>query len=219
LTAVAKMSLNVALLPMIIETIVVGRYATNCYIVASETSRRGIIIDPGAQAGAILDAVEQSGISISLITLTHRHIDHLAALRTVKRKTGAEFVTFDTKDISRWVRMFMPPPFSSLWLPHPDLRLKEGDTIDIDDLHFTVLHTPGHSPDGISLLGHGVVFTGDALFKGVIGRTDLPAASYRQLVHSINDKLLILPDDTVVYPGHGSQTTIGQERKNNPFLR
>jgi len=204
---------------MIIETVIVGRYATNCYIVASETTRRGIIIDPGAQAGAILDAVEQSGISISLITLTHRHIDHLVALRTVKRKTGAEFAAFDTKDTSWWIRMFMPPPLSKLWLPYLNLRLKEGDTIDINDLHFTVLHTPGHSPDGISLLGHGVVFTGDALFKGVIGRTNLPAASYRQLMNSINNKLLTLPDDTVVYPGHGPQTTIGQERKSNPFLR
>ena len=103
-------------------------------------------------------------------------------------------------------------------LPKPDRLLKDGDTIDIDDLHFTVLYTPGHSPDGISIYGHGTVFTGDALFNYGIGRTDFPGCSYDQLMESIQNKLMTLPDNTVVYPGHGPSSTIGNERRGNPFL-
>jgi len=103
-------------------------------------------------------------------------------------------------------------------LPKPDKLLKDGDKIDIDGLHFTVLHTPGHSPDGISLYGHGIVFTGDALFNYGIGRTDFPGCSYDQLMDSIQNKLMTLPDETIVYPGHGPSTTIGEERRDNPFL-
>ena len=103
-------------------------------------------------------------------------------------------------------------------LPKPDKLLKDGDTIDIDNLCFTVLHTPGHSPGGISLYGHGIVFSGDTLFNYGIGRTDFPGCSHNQLMHSIQNKLMTLPDNTVVYPGHGPSTTIGEERRGNPFL-
>jgi glyoxylase-like metal-dependent hydrolase (beta-lactamase superfamily II) len=103
-------------------------------------------------------------------------------------------------------------------LPKPDRLLKDGDTIDIDGLHFTVLHTPGHSPGGISLYGHEIVFTGDALFNYGIGRTDFPGCSYDQLMASIQNKLMTLPDETIAYPGHGPSTTIGEERRGNPFL-
>jgi glyoxylase-like metal-dependent hydrolase (beta-lactamase superfamily II) len=103
-------------------------------------------------------------------------------------------------------------------LPKPDILLKDGEAIEVGDLSFTVLHTPGHSPGGISLYGHGMVFVGDTLFNFSIGRTDFPGCSHQQLIESINSKLLTLPDETIVYPGHGPQTTIRAERQHNPFL-
>ena len=218
LTVVAKACLNSVLSLMIIETIAVGfpAFPTNCYIVSSEVTRRGMIIDPGANPEVIMNTLKQLDIKALLIVITHRHVDHFGALRVVKTETGAEFAAFDTTNIS-WRADALLRPFLSFWLP-PDRLLKDRDTIDIDELHFSVLHTPGHSPDGISLFGHGVVFT-CVLRKDRISKTDIPGGNYKQLMNSINNKLLTLPDDTVVYPDHGSQTTIGQERKNNLFIR
>ena len=218
LTGGAKECLNPVLLVMIIESIAVGfpAFPTNCYIVSSEVTRGGMIIDPGANPEVIITTLKQMDIKALLIVVTHRHVDHFGALRVVKTETGAEFAAFDTTNIGGWTGALLLP-FLSFWLP-PDRLLKDGDTIDIDGLHFSVLHTPGHSPDGISLFGHGAVFT-CILRKGRIGKTDIPGGDYKQLMSSINNKLLTLPDDTVVYPDHGSQTTIGQERKNNPFIR
>lgn len=209
---------------MIIETLVVGHFATNCYIVASEATKRGMIIDPGGGAKDILEAVERLGVSVSLIVLTHRHVDHFIALKAVKERTRAEFAAFDAESVETVprgpIQIMKGLVFTPFRLPiKPDRLLKEGDVINIDDLHFSVLYTPGHSQDSISLLGHGVVFSGDTLFNLGIGRTDFPGCSYRQLIDSIGEKLLVLPDDTVVYPGHGPSTTIGEERKDNPFLR
>jgi glyoxylase-like metal-dependent hydrolase (beta-lactamase superfamily II) len=205
---------------MILETLVVGPFASNCYIVGSESSKRGIIIDPGAEANVILNTVEKLGLTIPLIVATHTHIDHVGALVPVKDRTGAEFALQGTAKgpgvLSQMLSSMAGGSMSQL--PKPDRLLKDGDTIDVDDLHFTVLHTPGHSPDGISLYGHGIVFTGDALFNYGIGRTDFPGCSYDQLMESIQNKLMTLPDDTAIYPGHGPSSTIGEEKKGNPFL-
>ncbi|MFC2050284.1 MBL fold metallo-hydrolase [Chloroflexota bacterium] len=205
---------------MILETLVVGPFASNCYIVGSESSKRGIIIDPGAEANVILETAKGLGLTISLIVVTHTHIDHVGALTPVKDGTGAEFALHGAETgpgvLSRMLSSMAGGSMSQL--PKPDRLLQDGDTIDIDDLNFTVLHTPGHSPDGISLYGHEIVFTGDALFNYGIGRTDFPGCSYDQLMESIQNKLMTLPDETVVYPGHGPSSTIGEERKGNPFL-
>jgi hydroxyacylglutathione hydrolase len=208
---------------LIIDCLAVGPFATNCYIVGSEETKHGIIIDPGDDAAAILGRVADLGLDIKMLVLTHGHIDHVGALKAVKEATDAEMAIHadDAKSL-RGLRgvlqsiivpgLFYPLP------PPPERLLRDGDSLDVGGLHFEVLHTPGHTPGGICLLGEGVVFSGDTLFNYGIGRTDLPGGSYHRLVESIRSRLLALPDDTVVYPGHGPETTIGAERAGNPFL-
>jgi len=209
---------------MIVKTLEVGPFMSNCYIVGSEETKKGMIIDPGASPSVILKAVQDQGLEIILIVATHNHTDHISAAGAVKEATGAEFAAHEadanfglpsgvTKMLEDMTGTRYDPP------PAPDRLLSGGDIIEVGDLKFTVLHTPGHTPGGISLLGHGVVFTGDALFNFGIGRTDMPGGSTSQLMNSILTKLMILPETTVVYPGHGPTTTIGREHTGNPFLR
>jgi hydroxyacylglutathione hydrolase len=205
---------------VIVRKLVLGPFATNCYIVGSEAIKQGTIIDPADEARLILSQVESLELDIKLIVLTHGHLDHIGALKEVREAIGAE-VAIHGDDVSllqdhslgALFGLFYPTPSP------PDRLLKDGDSLDIGDLHFRVLHTPGHSPGGICLLGHGVVFSGDALFNYGIGRTDFPGGSYSQLMNSIHSKLMVLPDDTIIYPGHGPDSTIGTERQGNPFLR
>jgi glyoxylase-like metal-dependent hydrolase (beta-lactamase superfamily II) len=207
---------------MILKTLVVGPFGTNCYVVGAKVGGPGLIIDPGADARQILAAVNDSRLKISLIVITHAHIDHIGALSQVKEATGADFAIHEAEakgGMGMFSRMlstmtggsFSPPP-------KPERLLKDGDSIDIGDLKFKVLYTPGHSPGGISLYGNGVLFSGDTLFNYGIGRTDFPGCSYEQIMDSINNKLMILPDETLVYPGHGPATKIGEEKRGNPFL-
>jgi len=205
---------------VIVEKLVVGPFASNCYIVGSQSNKEGMIIDPGDEAKQILKRVKDLGLDIKFIALTHGHIDHTGALKEVKEATGAEVAVHgdDAKSLNNQLvaiafGLSYPAP------PPPDRLLKGGDSIDVGDLHFEVLHTPGHTPGGICLLGEGVVFSGDTLFNYGVGRTDLPGGSSSQLMNSIQTKLMTLPDNTIVYPGHGSDTTIGAERRGNPFLR
>jgi len=207
---------------VIVEKLVVGPYASNCYIVGSQSNKDGMIIDPGDEAKRILKKVKGLKLDIKLIVLTHGHIDHTGALKEVKEATGAE-VTVHTDDAQSLGRggslvSVLMPGLSYPTPPPPDRLLKDGDSIDIGDLHFLVLHTPGHTSGGICLLGEGVVFSGDTLFNYGIGRTDLPGGNYSQIMNSLQTKLMTLPDDTIVYPGHGPRTTIGAEREGNPFL-
>jgi glyoxylase-like metal-dependent hydrolase (beta-lactamase superfamily II) len=207
---------------MILKTMVVGPFASNCYIVGSESSKHGIIIDPGAEAKLILSTVNDLGMTVSLILVTHAHIDHIGALAPVKEGTGAKFAIHEAEaaaGLGMFSRMLSSMTGGSFTQPpKPDRLLKDGDTIDVDGLKFTVLHTPGHSPGGISLYGHGILFSGDTLFNCGIGRTDFPGCSYEQIMDSIKNKLMTLPDETIVYPGHGPATAIGKEKRGNPFL-
>jgi hydroxyacylglutathione hydrolase len=204
---------------LIVRKLVVGPIASNCYIVGSEATKEAMVIDPGADAGDILGAAEKLGLTIKLIVLTHRHPDHVGAAARVKEATGASVAAHAemAKYLPQSPSYIYEPPYEAA--PYPDRILKGGDSIDLGDLHFTVLHTPGHTPCGISLVGEGVVFTGDTLFNYGIGRYDLIDADYHQLMDSIHTKLLVLPDDTIVYPGHGPDSTIGTERRANPFLK
>jgi len=205
-----------------VKTLVVGSFAANCYVVGSSSTMKGMIIDPGAEAATILRTVQQMGLSVSLIVITHAHIDHVGAVRAVTEKTHAQFAIHEAEKgllLTAPMRMLTSLGLTPIKSPpQPDRLLKDSDRIDIDDLHFEVLHTPGHSSGGICLLGHGVVFSGDTLFKLGIGRTDFPGCSHERLIKSIHDKLMVLPDETIVYPGHGPPTTIGDERRGNPFL-
>ncbi len=208
---------------MIIERLVVGPFAANCYIVGSPATLQGIIIDPGGEAATILTTVQQTGLSVAIIVVTHAHIDHVGALREVQKSTNAQFAIHEAEKgllLSAPMRTLTSLAISPVKSPpQPDRLLKDGDLIDSGDLRFEVLHTPGHSSGGICLSGHGVVFSGDTLFNSGIGRTDFPGMSHERLINSIWEKLMVLPDETVVYPGHGPPTTIGDERRANPFLQ
>lgn len=207
---------------MIIEPMAVGPLQTNCYIVGDEASGEGIVIDPGGDAAMILDAVRRLKLKIKLVVNTHGHFDHIMANQEVVEATAAPLaihpddaamLTNPLRSFSFFAGSFRPGPAATV-------SLTEGSTIEIRSVKLQVLHTPGHSPGSISLwcAEQKVVFSGDALFNMGIGRTDFPGGSMRILLQSIRDKLFTLPDDTVVYSGHGPQTTIGFERKHNPFL-
>lgn len=195
--------------------------AENAYIVGSKESGECILIDPGAQADLILREVEEAGLRVVLIVNTHGHGDHNGAVKEIKARTSAEFrihqadVRVMAASMS-WAPMMipgyeMPPP--------PDGFLSDGDELRVGGVTLRVLETPGHTPGSVCFYGEGVVFTGDTLFKGSIGRFDLDGGNGPLLLESIESRLLTLPDETVVMPGHGEGSTIGDERLSNPFLR
>ena len=205
---------------VIIEKLEVGPLAVNCYLVGDEASRTGMIIDPGAESAAIRKRVKALGFDIKFIVLTHGHFDHVGALKELKEATRAE-IAIHTDDaqslpfgntLGAAFGFSFPPP------PAPDRLLEQGDSFELGRQRLRVLHTPGHTPGGICLLGEGIVFTGDTLFYASVGRADLPGGNSKQLIDSINKKLMVLSDNTTVYPGHGPESTIGQERRSNPFL-
>jgi hydroxyacylglutathione hydrolase len=207
---------------MILQMLTVGPFASNCYIVGSEKTKEGIIVDPGADAETIISEVRKLELKITMIIATHAHADHMGALSEVKKALKAPFALHAEDatalpEVGKYLPMLlgieMPP------LPPPDKLLNEGDIIKVGELSFKVLHTPGHSPGGISLAGNGVVFSGDTLFNYGIGRTDFPGCSYDALMNSIRTKLMTLPDKTIVLSGHGPETTIGIERRSNPWAR
>jgi len=197
---------------MIVKMVEVGGFGCNCYVVGSEKTKDGMIIDPGGDAPAILQTVKSLGLKTKLIVVTHTHPDHIGAVSQVKQATGAPvaMVASDGRGM-RGSNFGFPPPT-------PDMALKGGETLEIGELKFAVLFTPGHHPGEICLYGHGVAFVGDVLFQGSIGRYDFPNADFDALMDSLKTKLMVLPDETIVCPGHGPTTSIGQERKYNPFL-
>jgi len=203
---------------LILRKLVLGELETNCYIVGSESTKEGMIIDPADEAGIILEAVKSLGLNIKYIVLTHSHPDHFAALAEVKKATSAQVLVHRADaDI-----LEMPPVvFFGATYPQPppaDKQLEDGDTIEVGELKFKVIHTPGHTPGGICLLVDGILFSGDTLFNQGIGRTDFPGGSMEKLMDSLHKKVLTLPDKTIVHSGHGPATTIGDEKRMNPFL-
>ena len=204
---------------LIIKRLVVGSLSANCFIVGKEAAE-GMVIDPGGNGEEICRAIADSGLDIKIIVLTHGHSDHIAALYDIQDRTGAEVaIHINDADFLEGRGSFSSQFGISYKTPHPpDRLLREGDEIEIGGISFKVLHTPGHTPGSICLLTAGKVFTGDTLFRRGIGTTLMPGSSRSQLINSIHTRLMVLPDDTVIYPGHGRETTIGAERRDNPYV-
>jgi len=205
--------------PIVIR-LVVSSLSANCFIVGRPSTGVGVVFDPGGNSQEICRAIDDSGLDIKVIILTHGHSDHIAALRDVQDKTNAE-VAIHTADADFLEgRGSYSSQFGiSYRTPHPpDRLLREGDKIDVGNISFTVIHTPGHTPGSICLLTDFGIFTGDTIFRRGIGTTLMSGSSRPQLLDSIRKKLMTLPDDTIIYPGHGRETTIGAERRDNPYV-
>jgi hydroxyacylglutathione hydrolase len=197
-----------------------GQFAENCYLVADRRSREAVIIDPGEEPAMFLAELDTRAWTLRAIWLTHAHIDHILGVGAVKRATGAPIhlhpldrPIYDAlPQFGGWVGMQLDPP------PPPDVDLTPGKPVRVGRFEFDVRFTPGHSPGSVSFVGHDMVFGGDVLFNGSVGRTDLPGGDPGTLMSSIQSQFLSLPDSTVVHSGHGPATTIGVERLTNPFL-
>ena len=206
---------------MILDGFPVGPVGANCYIFGDESTGDVFVIDPGDEPDRILDTLRKRGVRAAAIVNTHGHFDHVQGVDAVRRATGAPFWIHEAeRDVlahspARAKLMFgidLPPS------PVPDRWLREGDRLQVGALALIVRHTPGHSPGGVCLLGDGLAFVGDTLFAGSIGRTDIPGGDLDTLLASIARVLLPLPEETICYPGHGPDTSMGEEKRTNPFL-
>jgi hydroxyacylglutathione hydrolase len=206
---------------MKIVTIPNGVFAENCYLIVDEEAKQCAVVDPGEEAGLILHKIAETGATPVGIWLTHAHLDHVVGVARTAQETGApvwlhpgDRPLYDAVPQQAGAFGLVPPAE----LPAPNRDLAHGAELSVGVLRFEVRHAPGHSPGSVCFVGHGVAFVGDVLFAGSIGRTDLPGGDFETLITSIERELLSLPDDTIVYSGHGPETTIGRERRANPFL-
>ncbi|HVF53098.1 MAG TPA: MBL fold metallo-hydrolase [Actinomycetota bacterium] len=205
----------------VFEHLMVGPLGCNCYIVGDAATAQAIVIDPGGDVDTIAESIVARGLTVTAIVATHAHFDHVLAAERLKEITGAPFhLHGDDKPLLEWmqdsVRLFLgaesgPPP-------EVDTAAREGDMLIAGSTKLEVVHTPGHSPGSISLIGDGAIFSGDTLFAGSIGRTDLPGGDTDLLLDAVRTKLFTFGDDIPVYPGHGPATTIGREKATNPFV-
>jgi hydroxyacylglutathione hydrolase len=207
---------------MIQKGLTVGLLEVNCYILGDEETKEAVVIDPGGDEDEILDALNHNKFQLKLIIDTHGHFDHVDANQPLKDATGARIAIHEAD-----AQMLAQPSAEAMFftgnrvrLSQPDILLKEGDVLTFGPYRLRVLHTPGHTPGGISLVleDHTYVYVGDLLFAGSIGRTDFPGGSFDALINAVRTKIFPLGDNYTVYPGHGPVTTVGQERKYNPFF-
>ena len=202
-----------------VQTITVGAFQENCYLLVDDRANRAVIVDPGSEGDRLIDAVERSGATLEAIWITHAHVDHVGAVASIKRKWDVPIYLHPLdrrlyEAASRQAEVYgvpfeQPPP--------PDREFSDGQRVKVGEREMTVMHAPGHAPGHVVIHGDGIALVGDCLFAGSIGRTDLPFSNPPQLSATL-EKLAALPPDTVVYPGHGVETTIGEERISNPFL-
>jgi len=203
-----------------IERIIVGALEENAWIVSVNDQKQAMCIDPGAEAERINAVAAEAGLDITKILLTHCHWDHINAVGELKKMTGAEvychradlFLYQKSAEQALWMGGSAEP------LPPVDHFIDDSDTVEEGAVSLQVMHTPGHSPGGVCYLSDNICFVGDTVFAQSIGRSDLPGGNHEQLLHSINTRILTLPDSTTLYPGHGPATTVGDERELNPFL-
>jgi len=205
---------------VIIKTLAVGPIMANCFILGCEQTLEAAVIDPGDDADRILRALAESKLTVKMIINTHGHFDHVGANKRMKEVTGAPLMIhpLDAPMLDQLSRSASAWGLAADNSPAPDRMLDEGDTITFGRITLTVIHTPGHTPGGISLYTDPHLFVGDTLFAGSIGRTDFPGGSFESLKQSIQQKLFVLEDDVTVHTGHGPATTIGEERRFNPFV-
>lgn len=205
---------------MILKTLAIGELGTNCYIIGCEETKVGAIIDPGAKGDYLVRVIQSMDLKIEYIINTHGHIDHIGANNIVKEATGAKLLihhldapmlTDSTMNLASFLGV-------NALLSKPDQILENGDIIKVGKLELEVIHTPGHTLGGICLKVGQEIFTGDTLFAGSVGRTDLPGGNSSTLIQSIEEKLMVFDDKITIYPGHGPSSTIGDERRSNPFL-
>jgi glyoxylase-like metal-dependent hydrolase (beta-lactamase superfamily II) len=207
---------------MIFETVVVGPLGVNCYILGCPETKEGIVVDPGAEPERIMAAVNRLGLRITRVVNTHGHFDHVGGNRRLLEATGAKLLIHeaDAPFLSRAAASAATYGLSTDDSPPPDQHLSDGEELAFGTIRLKVLHTPGHTPGGCCLYLEqaGMVITGDTLFADSVGRTDFPGSSHEALVAGIRAKLFPLPEETVVHPGHGPATTIGREKRHNPYL-
>ena len=206
---------------MIIKNIVVGPLEVNCYILGCEDTKEAAIIDPGDNADEIISNIEKEGLNPKFIINTHAHFDHIGGVKAIQDHFKIDFILhegdlFLVENASEQATAFGLKPISK---PEVNKNVTNGEKVILGNKFITVIHTPGHSPGGVCYYSGNNVFVGDTLFAGSIGRTDLPGGSYDTLINSIKENLFPLGDSTIVYPGHGPSTTIGNEKKHNPFLK
>ncbi len=207
--------------PLQVLALEVGPLAENTYIVGHVASGKAVVIDPGDEADEILRRIAGHGWILDKILLTHGHLDHVGAVAPLKERTGASIhIHPDDVDLMRTagrqgamfgLRIPTPPP--------PDVLVREGDTVSLGgDVAFRVLHTPGHTPGHVTYLSGDLAFVGDLIFQGSIGRTDLPGGSLDDLLRAVREKIFTLPGETTLFSGHGPATTVGDEKRGNPFF-
>ncbi|MBI2409231.1 MAG: MBL fold metallo-hydrolase [Gemmatimonadetes bacterium] len=204
---------------MFVRALTVGPFQENCYLVADESTGDAVLVDPGDEGARLLVAVAEGGFTLRALWITHAHIDHIGGIAAVKRVHNVP-VYLHPADRPLYDRVVEQGRKYGLQIdapPPPDVDLSDGDTVTVGALRFDVMHVPGHAPGHVAFVGHGVVFGGDCLFAGSIGRTDLPLSDPRALEKSLQ-RFAALPPETEVYPGHGPTTTIGEENQTNPFL-
>lgn len=202
-----------------VQTLTVGAFQENCYLVVDSRSGKAVIVDPGGEGERLVEAVDKSGATLEAVWITHAHVDHVGAIASIKQRWDVPVYLHPLdrrlyEAAGRQAQVYgvqfeEPPP--------PDREFADGQQLKVGDVALSVMHAPGHSPGHVVIHGDGIALVGDCLFAGSIGRTDLPFSSPPQLAATL-EKISALPPETVVYPGHGMDTTIGEERRSNPFL-
>ncbi|MFZ5907491.1 MAG: MBL fold metallo-hydrolase [Nitrospirota bacterium] len=204
---------------MIFQEFVVGPLENNCYILGDESSHEALLIDPGDEPDRILDFIQEKALTLKYIVCTHAHFDHVGAIPEIKEAVRMAKIVIHEKEVEIYTHIEKQ---GMMWgvalepLPPPDILVREGSVLAIGNLKFEVIHTPGHTPGGICLYGEGLLITGDTLFAGSVGRTDLPGGNFEALRRSFS-RLMAMPETTKVLPGHGPESTVDRERRENLF--